>query len=226
MAVTHIPASEIRSGAMATVLVAPDSFKGTFSAVEVAEAIGRGLGAAGLEADLCPVADGGEGTKETLLASIGGEEVEVDDVRDPLRRPRRAPFALVEGGRRAIVEMAMASGLALVTEDERDPWAATTYGTGQLIRAAARGGRRGDHGRGRRVGDGRRRARRARGARRARRDRRRPDRRPLRRDHAVGALRRDLRAAEGRRRRRWCGASPSASTPTPPSSRTTRAASR
>jgi glycerate kinase len=122
---------------MATVLVAPDSFKGTFSAVEVAEAIGRGLAAAGLEAELCPVADGGEGTQETLLASIGGEEVAVDDVRDPLGRPITAPFALVDGGRRAIVEMAMASGLALVTEEEQDPWVATTYGTGQLIHAAA-----------------------------------------------------------------------------------------
>src|SRR5918911_926701 len=125
---------------MASVLVAPDSFKGTFSAVEVAEAIGRGLRAAGLEADLCPVADGGEGTLETLLASIGGDVVEVDDVVDPLRRPRRAPFALIEGGRRAIVEMAAASGLGLVAEDERDAWAATTYGTGQLIHAAAQTG--------------------------------------------------------------------------------------
>jgi glycerate kinase len=125
---------------MASVLVAPDSFKGTFSAVEVAEAIGRGLRAAGVEADLCPVADGGEGTMETLLASIGGEEVEVGDVRDPLGRPITAPFALVDGGRRALVEMAMASGLALITEAERDPWAATTYGTGQLIRAAVEAG--------------------------------------------------------------------------------------
>src|SRR3954452_2664420 len=121
------------------VLVAPDSFKGTFSAVEVAEAIGRGLGAAGLEVDLCPVADGGEGTMETLLASIGGQTVEVD-VLDPLGRPMRAPFALVDDGRRALVEMATASGLALLTEDERDPWAATTYGTGQLIRAAVEAG--------------------------------------------------------------------------------------
>src|SRR5215218_8356505 len=120
---------------MAGVLVAPDSFKGTFSAVEVADAIGRGLAAAGLDVDLCPVADGGEGTMETLLASIGGETVEVD-VLDPLGRPMRAPFALVDGGRRALVEMAAASGLALLTEEERDPWAATTYGTGQLIRAA------------------------------------------------------------------------------------------
>jgi len=125
---------------MASVLVAPDSFKGTFSAVEVADAIGRGLRAAGVEPDLCPVADGGEGTQETLLASIGGEEVAVDEVRDPLGRPITAPYALVEGGRRAIVEMAMASGLALISEAERDPWAATTYGTGQLIHAAAQAG--------------------------------------------------------------------------------------
>src|SRR4051812_48202153 len=124
---------------MAPVLVAPDSFKGTFSAVEVADAVGRGLAAAGLESDLCPVADGGEGTMETLLASIGGETVEVD-VLDPLGRPIRAPFALVEGGRRALVEMAAASGLALISDDERDPWAATTYGTGQLIRAAVEAG--------------------------------------------------------------------------------------
>src|SRR5919202_5889713 len=124
---------------MAPVLVAPDSFKGTFSAVEVAEAIGRGLRSAGVEADLCPVADGGEGTMETLLASIGGQTVEVE-VLDPLRRPIRAPFALIEGGRRALVEMAAASGLALVAETERDAWAATTYGTGQLIRAAVEAG--------------------------------------------------------------------------------------
>jgi glycerate 2-kinase len=125
---------------MPSVLVAPDSFKGTFSAVEVAEAIGRGLRSAGVDADLCPVADGGEGTMETLLASIGGETVEVGAVRDPLGRPITASFALVDDGRRALVEMATASGLALVTEAERDPWAATTYGTGQLIRAAVEAG--------------------------------------------------------------------------------------
>ena len=124
---------------MASVLVAPDSFKGTFSAVEVADAIGRGLRAAAVDVDLCPVADGGEGTMETLLASIGGRVVEAA-VRDPLGREIRAPFALVDEGRRALVEMAAASGLALVTEEERDPWAATTYGTGQLIRAAVEAG--------------------------------------------------------------------------------------
>ena len=124
---------------MASVLVAPDSFKGTFSAVEVADAIGRGLRAAAVDVDLCPVADGGEGTMETLLASIGGRVVEVA-VRDPLGREIRAPFALVDEGRRALVEMAAASGLALVTGEERDPWAATTYGTGQLIRGAVEAG--------------------------------------------------------------------------------------
>ena len=85
---------------MPAVLVAPDSFKGTFSAVEVADAVGRGLARAGLEADLCPVADGGEGTMAVLLASIGGETVDVD-VRDPLGRAMVAPFALIEDGRRA-----------------------------------------------------------------------------------------------------------------------------
>jgi glycerate kinase len=124
---------------MPAVLVAPDSFKGTFSAVEVAEAIGRGLGRAGLDADLCPVADGGEGTMSVLLTSIGGRTVDVD-VQDPLGRTIAAPFALIEDGRRALVEMAAASGLALITEDERDPWETTTYGTGQLMRAAAAAG--------------------------------------------------------------------------------------
>jgi glycerate kinase len=124
---------------MPSILVAPDSFKGTFSAVAVAGAIGRGLAAAGLDSDLCPVADGGEGTMETLLASIGGSTVEAD-VLDPLGRDMRAPFALIEEGRRAIVEMAAASGLALLTDDERDPWEATTYGTGTLMVAAAQAG--------------------------------------------------------------------------------------
>ena len=122
------------------VLVAPDSFKGTFSAPQVAGAIGRGLERAGLmPPDLCPVADGGEGTLDALLPQLGGELVAVD-VQDPLGRDIRAGLGLVEGGGTAIVEMAAASGLGLVTEDERDAWAASTYGTGQLIAAAAEAG--------------------------------------------------------------------------------------
>jgi glycerate kinase len=122
------------------VLVAPDSFKGTFTAVQVAEAIGRGVERAGGVADLCPVADGGEGTMEVLLAALGGRTVPVQ-VRDPLGRPVSASFALLgDDGDRALVEMAAASGLGLLAESERDPWAASTYGTGELIRAAVDAG--------------------------------------------------------------------------------------
>src|SRR5437667_7885194 len=102
------------------VLVAPDSFKGTFRASEVAGAIGRGLERAGLmPPDLCPVADGGEGTLDALLPQLGGELVGVD-VHDPLGRSVRASLGLVEDGGTALVEMAAASGLGLVAEDERD----------------------------------------------------------------------------------------------------------
>src|SRR6478672_9515363 len=102
------------------VLVAPDSFKGTFSAPQVAGAIGRGLERAGLmPPDLCPLADGGEGTMEALVLALGGQTLAAD-VHDPLGRPHRAPFALVEDGGTAVLEMAAASGLALVTEEERD----------------------------------------------------------------------------------------------------------
>ncbi|MEA2291814.1 MAG: glycerate 2-kinase [Solirubrobacteraceae bacterium] len=122
------------------VLVAPDSFKGTFRASEVAGAIGRGLERAGLmPPDLCPVADGGEGTLDALLPGLGGEVVSAD-VHDPLGRRLRAAFGLVEGGGTAIVEMAAASGLNLVAEHERDAWAASTYGTGELIAAAVGAG--------------------------------------------------------------------------------------
>jgi glycerate kinase len=122
------------------VLVAPDSFKGTFRAAEVAGAIGRGLERAGLmPPDLCPVADGGEGTMEALLLALGGEVAGVE-VQDPLGRPVQAQLALVEEGGTAVLEMAWASGLGLVAEGDRDAWAATTYGTGELIAAAVDAG--------------------------------------------------------------------------------------
>src|SRR5215212_4580983 len=122
------------------VLVAPDSFKGTFSAPQVAGAIGHGLERAGLmPPDLCPVADGGEGTLDALLPQLGGE-LHAITAREPLGRDVRAAFGLVEDGGTALVEMASASGLGLVAEAERDAWAASTYGTGQLIAAAAEAG--------------------------------------------------------------------------------------
>jgi glycerate kinase len=122
------------------VLVAPDSFKGTFRASQVAGAIGRGLEKAGLmPPDLCPVADGGEGTLDALLPGLGGEVVAAA-AHDPLGRELTGCFGLVEDGGTAIVETATASGLGLVDEGERDPWAASTYGTGELIAAAAQAG--------------------------------------------------------------------------------------
>jgi glycerate 2-kinase len=123
-----------------TLLVAPDSFKGTLRASEVAEAAGRGLRAAGWEVDLCPVGDGGEGTLEALVAALGAETLTAR-VSDPLGRPVEARFGLADDGV-GIVEMAAASGLSLVDAAERDPVAASTFGTGELVLAAVSAGAR------------------------------------------------------------------------------------
>ncbi|MEA2233353.1 MAG: glycerate 2-kinase [Solirubrobacteraceae bacterium] len=124
---------------MARVLVAPDSFKGTFDAPTVADAIASGLEQAGWDADRCPVADGGEGTMSLLVQALRGELVPVT-ATDPLGRPVDCQFGLV--GETAIVEMAQASGLALVAAEERDAWRASTRGTGELILAAVAAGAR------------------------------------------------------------------------------------
>lgn len=121
--------------------MAPDSFKGTHSAVQVASAIARGLQASGYEVDQCPVADGGEGTLDVLVEDLGGE-LRQAQVSDPLNRPVSAPFGLCQVGRSMIgvVETASASGLTLIDPGQRDPIAASTYGTGQLIVAALEAG--------------------------------------------------------------------------------------
>ena len=117
-------------------LVAPDAFKGTFSATVVAAAIGRGIERGGLvPPDLMPVADGGEGTLEVLLPALGGETAGAT-ARDPLGRERRAGFALLEGGSGALVETAQAIGLPLIEVADRDAHAATSHGAGDLIAAA------------------------------------------------------------------------------------------
>jgi glycerate 2-kinase len=127
------------SAAVLPVLVAPDSFKGTVSAARVARAVAAGLRDGGREATELPVADGGEGTMEALLAALGGERRRAM-VSDPLGRSIEAEYALVDGGETAVVEMARASGLGLVAEDERDAFAASTRGTGELIAAAVAAG--------------------------------------------------------------------------------------
>ena len=127
------------AGVPETVLVAPDSFKGTFSATEVAAAIGRGLGASGRPVDLCPVADGGEGTLDALAAGLGAERLTAA-ATDPLGRRIEAEFGLA--GDVALVDTAAASGLGLVAPAERDAFAASTAGTGALIAAAIDAGAR------------------------------------------------------------------------------------
>jgi glycerate 2-kinase len=121
-----------------TILVAPDSFKGTISAVTVAERIGLGLERAGWLVELCPLADGGEGTLEVLGDALEAELVSAA-VSDPLGRAITARFGLagdVRGGPVAVVEMAAASGLGLLAPGELDPFGASTAGTGELILAA------------------------------------------------------------------------------------------
>ncbi|HEV3473759.1 MAG TPA: glycerate kinase [Actinomycetota bacterium] len=127
------------------VVVAPDTFKGTLSAAEVARSLARGWRRADRTADVeeVPVADGGEGTLDALLAARGGRR-ERARVTGPLGDPVEAAFGLLEGSGEitAVVEMARASGLQLISEERRDPLRATTHGTGELILAAAAHGAR------------------------------------------------------------------------------------
>ena len=118
-------------------LVAPQEFKGTLTAAEAAAALAEGLreGAPGVELDVAPLADGGPGTVDALLAGVGGERV-VCTVPGPLGTPVRATYGLLDGGRTAVIEMAAASGLSLLPPDARDPWRASTGGTGALMRDA------------------------------------------------------------------------------------------
>ena len=119
------------------IVIAPDSFKECATAVEVAEAIAAGIRRVVPEAELAlvPMADGGEGTVAALVAATGGATVEVD-VTGPMGDGVRSTYGMLGDGRTAVVEMAAASGLALVPPDRRDPGVATTYGTGELIRHA------------------------------------------------------------------------------------------
>jgi len=119
------------------IVVAPDSFKGSLTAVEAAEALARGVRAAVPEAEVVqvPMADGGEGTVATLVAGTGGRLV-TRTVTGPLGRPVEAQFGLLGDGETAVIEMAAASGLLLVPPAERNPLVTSTFGTGELIRAA------------------------------------------------------------------------------------------
>jgi glycerate kinase len=136
---TDTPAVPRVAGIPQTILIAPDSFKGTLSAAQVVDALAGGVQASGRPVDRCPLADGGEGTLDILVPALGAEIRELE-VQDPLGRSISAAYALA--GDAAIVETAAASGLGLLGTDERDPMAASTQGTGQLIAAAAQDGAR------------------------------------------------------------------------------------
>lgn len=127
------------------ILVAPDKFRGTLTAAEAASAIARGWRRQRPDDVLeeVPLADGGEGTLEALLAALGGER-RTARVSGPLGDEVEAPFGLADGpsGPLGIVEMARASGLELVSRSRRDPLRASTRGTGELILAALRAGAR------------------------------------------------------------------------------------
>jgi glycerate kinase len=121
------------------VIFAPDSFKESLSAPAVAAALARGFQRVipQLEAVLLPVADGGEGTTEALVSATGGQLFE-QVVTDPLGRPITAQWGLLGGQTEpmAVIETAAASGLHLLTLDERNPCLTSTFGTGELVRAA------------------------------------------------------------------------------------------
>ena len=126
------------------ILVAPDKFKGSLTAPAAAQAIGDGIRDALPDAEIVlrPIADGGDGTAETLHAALGGAWVHVPGIADPLGRPIGAPYLWI-GADLAVIAMSEASGLWRLHPREYDPLRASTFGTGQLIADALhRGARR------------------------------------------------------------------------------------
>ena len=123
------------------VIVAIDSFKGCLTSMEANEAAAEGIRKACPEAEIVevPVSDGGEGYMEAFHAAVGGR-LECVAVRDPLMRPITAKYLLHD--EMAVIEIAQASGLTLLTKEERNPMVATSYGTGQLVADAVRKGAR------------------------------------------------------------------------------------
>ena len=119
------------------IVIAPDSFKDSLDAAGVARAIAQGLAGVLPQAELieCPMADGGEGTMDAILAASAGE-LRRETVRGPLGEPVEAGWGWLPETRTAIIEMAQASGLQLLTTEQRDACRSSTWGTGQLIAAA------------------------------------------------------------------------------------------
>lgn len=119
------------------IVIVPDSFKGSLDAMEVAKAMEEGVKKAFQQVNtlLLPMADGGEGTVDAILRTLGGNKITIK-VTDPLGKPVESYYGLLTDKKTAVIEMAAASGLPLVPLDKRDPRITTTYGTGELIKDA------------------------------------------------------------------------------------------
>jgi len=124
------------------IIIAPGAFKHSLSATAAAQAIAAGLSRSNIEASLIqlPIADGGNGTLDAYLAQ-GGQHI-TQTVQDPLGRDIEAAFGLLPDGKTAVIEMALASGIELISHTEHDAMSASTYGTGQLMQAALDAGAR------------------------------------------------------------------------------------
>ena len=128
---------------MKKITIASDSFKGSLTSAEVAEAFGAGF------SEVFPkcivqkvaIADGGEGTLDALVSTLGGRYIDIK-VTDPLLRPIKARYGLVENDTTAVIEIASASGLTLLRKEERNPLQTTSFGAGELIADALRRGAR------------------------------------------------------------------------------------
>jgi glycerate kinase len=125
------------------IVIAPNAFKGSLSALGAAQAIAEGVRVAIPDADLTllPIADGGDGTVDALVAAANGEYRSLR-VRGPLSERVDAGYGLIDQGSTAVIEMARAAGLALLPQTNRDPRVTTTYGVGELMQAAYDNGAR------------------------------------------------------------------------------------
>ena len=121
------------------IVIASDSYKGSGTSMQMASLIEKGALKVFPDAEFrkIPIADGGEGTVEALVDGLNGETLSVE-AKDPLGRPVQASYGVIGG--KAVLEMAAASGLPLLGEHEKNPMAASTYGTGQVIVAALEAG--------------------------------------------------------------------------------------
>jgi len=119
------------------IIVAPDSFKGNMSSPEVCSLLEAGILRADKDAIICkiPLADGGEGTARAVTQAAGGHFVKTP-VTGPLGKKIEAEFGLIKGGNTAVLDIASASGIELIDRNELNPMVATSYGTGELIKAA------------------------------------------------------------------------------------------